>query len=184
MPRRELSAFTATLPLCEIIATGPAGSGWTASPQIAVLCANEMIPLPFGPQTGNARAERGLAQLALELAAALDLAEAGRDHDRAAATGVGRGLDRRRHVRRGHRDRDGVGGLGQLGERGEARDARGSRSRRGFTPQTGPSKPIRSRLRRMMSPYALGRSVAPTTAMERGSSSRSSSITYRTCLRS
>ena len=52
MPRCEPSALTATLPLCEISATGPAGSACTESPQIAAPAARLTMPLPFGPQTG------------------------------------------------------------------------------------------------------------------------------------
>jgi hypothetical protein len=42
----------------------------------------------------------------------------------------------------------------------------------GCTPQTGPGKPSAARLRSVASPYEPGRSVAPTTATERGRSSR------------
>ena len=45
--------MTATLPLCEIIATGPARSAWTESPQSAERAPKLTTPLPFGPQTGN-----------------------------------------------------------------------------------------------------------------------------------
>ena len=40
--------------------------------------------------------------------------------------------------------------------------------RRGLTPHTSPSKPSRSRLSSVSDAYDSGRSVAPTTATERG----------------
>ena len=52
-PRREASAFTATLPPCEISATGPASRADTMSPHSAMRAGSDTIPLPFGPQTGR-----------------------------------------------------------------------------------------------------------------------------------
>ena len=53
-PRRVVSAFTATLPLCDTSATRPASSGRRASPQSATRSWTATMPLPFGPQTGRA----------------------------------------------------------------------------------------------------------------------------------
>ena len=122
IPRRELSALTATLPLWEIIATGPAGQGLDrVAPDRRVVCERD-DSVAVRPADGKRSVERGLAQLTLEFAPALDLAEAGGDHDRAAAPRVGGGLDRCRHMGGGHGDRDRVSRLGQVGEGGEARD--------------------------------------------------------------
>ncbi len=52
-PRREASALTATLPDCEISATGPGSRGTIVSPQSATRSGSETIPLPFGPHTGS-----------------------------------------------------------------------------------------------------------------------------------
>ena len=51
-PRRTASAFTATLPLCEISATRPAGRGTSTSPQSAAAPWNETSPSQLGPITG------------------------------------------------------------------------------------------------------------------------------------
>ncbi len=56
MPRREPSAFTATLPLWETSATPPAESaisGRSESPQIAERSWTLTMPFPLGPQTGK-----------------------------------------------------------------------------------------------------------------------------------
>ena len=52
-PRRVPSALTATLPLWEIIATGPGSNGSTASPHIGALAPTAMMPLPLGPHSGR-----------------------------------------------------------------------------------------------------------------------------------
>ena len=47
------SALTATLPLCETSATGPASRGATVSPHSAARSCSATIPLPLGPHTGS-----------------------------------------------------------------------------------------------------------------------------------
>ena len=57
-PRRVASAFTATLPLCEISATAPGSRGVSASPHSAVRVCVATIPLQLGPHTGQAVTRR------------------------------------------------------------------------------------------------------------------------------
>ena len=88
IPRREPSAFTATLPLCEIIATAPGSSGATESPQIGARDGDRDDAVAVRAADGQPARRGRLAQLALELPARLDLAEARGEHDRAAAAAL------------------------------------------------------------------------------------------------
>ena len=53
IPRLEPIALTATLPLCETIATRPGRSLGTESPQSGARPWTATTPFPFGPQTGK-----------------------------------------------------------------------------------------------------------------------------------
>ena len=113
-PRLVASVLTATFPLCETSATRPGSSGRSASPQSATRSWSGTMPLPLGPQTGRPCRRAAASQLALELRALGDLAEAGAvDHGAAAAERAGL-LDHRRHAGGGYRHHHGVGRLGEV----------------------------------------------------------------------
>ncbi len=144
-------AFTATLPLCEIIATRPGRSAGTESPQSGARAPTATIPLPFGPQTGSPVASAISRSSRSSSRPCGDLGEPGGEDDRAAAAARGRLGDHRRHPGRRDRDHDRVHRLWQLGDRGHARADRERDSRFGLTPQTVPAKPARARLRSTVS---------------------------------
>ena len=122
MPRRDPSALTATLPLCEIIATPPAGSAATESPQSPRSRREVDDPVAVRPADRERGGAGGRDQPGLELAPRFDLAEARRDDDGAAAAerdGVG---DRVGDGRRRDGDGDRVDGAGQVAQRRDALD--------------------------------------------------------------
>ena len=166
-PRRVASALTTRLPLWETSATWPGCGAASASPHSAARECSEISPSQFGPQTGSECRPAAASQLRLERGPAGRLAEARAEHDRAAAAEPARLLDDRGHARRRDRDDDRVGRRREVGQRREARPPVHD-DRRGLTPHTSPSKPSRSRLSSVSEEYDSGRSVAPTTATERG----------------
>ena len=174
MPRREPSALTPTLPLWVTIATRPGSQRPDrVAPDRRAASATATIPLPFGPQTGSPAASAIRAQLGLDgrgpdstspkPAAKHDAPPQPRSATvaRSAAATPAAGIATTTRVDR----------LGQVGDRRARSGARAPRSRFGFTPQTGPrTRPARgceARCRRR----SPGRSVAPTTATDRGASS-------------
>ena len=171
MPRREFSAFTATLPLWETIATGPAGTPAMASPHIGAPPADRGHAVAVGPQMGRRPGRGDLEELALELLAGLQLAEAGRDHDGATAARA-RSRPGSRRKRRPPESRPRPRRPGREDRARSGRTVRPCTSvRLGLMPQTSPANPAVARLRITRSAYEPTRSFAPTTAIDVGSRS-------------
>ncbi len=168
IPRREPSALTATLPLCEIIATPPGSSGATESPHIGAREPTATMPLPFGPHRGSppaVAASRSCRSSSRPSSISPKPAESTTAPPQpvAAASAMTAGTEAAGIATT--TASTGYGRSDTLGTQGRPCTS----SRRGLTPQTSPSKPARSRLRSTMSAYEPGRSFAPTTAIERGS---------------
>ena len=151
-PRPAASALTATLPLCEISATGPGSRGTKASPHSAARACRATIPSQLGPHTGQVVAQRRQRAAAPRAPRRRRrLAEAGPvDHGAAAAARAGlfdrpRGRPRRGSRRRPRRP-------ARAGRRRSVRRrARGRGAGSGARPTRGRAKPMRLRLRSVSS---------------------------------
>ena len=170
MPRREPRAFTARFPLWEINATGPGSSGATESPHIGAREFTATIPFPLGPHTGSrpaAAASRRCRSSSRPSGISPNPAEitTAPPHPRVTVSEITPGTPAAgiatttASTGSGRSPTDGTHGRPWTS------------SRRGFTPHTSPSNPARARFLSTMSAYEPGRSLAPTTAIDRGSSS-------------
>ena len=173
--RRPASAFTATFPLCDTSATGPGSSGASASPHIAAPEPIATMPFPFGPHTGS------------EWRSATSLSRSSYSTPRATSpkpapyTTAPPQPSAPASSSTSATDAAGMPTTTASGTPGSSdRDGKQSNpcadERFGFTPHTGPAKPAPRRLSSVSPAYESSRSLAPTTAMLRGRSSRPSSI--------
>ena len=135
-PRRDASALTATLPLCEITATGPGSHGAErVAPQRDAVGQRD-DPVAVRPAHRHLPRRRHEPRLQV---AVVRLREPGREHDRAAAAQRARAR-RRRRARRPRASRRRPPPAPPAARR--ARDTRARRaptSRRGFTAYTAPA---------------------------------------------
>ena len=151
IPRREPIALTARLPLWVIIPTGPGRSSGTESPQRGARAPTEMIPLPLGPQSGIP------ALPATSASSRSSEPPPGASPKPAAMTIAPRQPRSAASAREAATL--GAGMAKTTASTGSGRsDGDGTQSRPctvslvGWTPQTGPANPARSRLRITVSP--------------------------------